>query len=289
MTDFFAELERELRAAAERPPRRLAGWPAATGRGLGVALAVIAFAAALVPALVIFGSGDEPATKWRRPASYQRSGPSSRKGEGLVPHDADSTVVATGRTRIGGRWQIESYRGTGIKDPETGEEYEPAGLRCLRLVTTDPVARGRAVRRISEDARVQPDTDDRPNPPGGRAPRSQHHGDPRLRPRAGRRDRRGPDRSRPGNQAIRNRGRPDGGTRGLLPVRRASGPQGCAGQLDRARVPPRSPASPWLRPRAPAPAPRSPSPRAGGPAPRSPAPAAAPRPSCARARAGPAP
>jgi hypothetical protein len=137
MTDFFTDLEHELRAAAERPPRRLAGWPATAGRGLAGGVAVVAFAAALVPALLIFGTGDGQQTE-----SESRSAPAVgmviHKGEGLPPREEESTVVATGRTKISGPWQIESYRGAGLKDPKTGEVYEPAGLRCLRMVLSDP-------------------------------------------------------------------------------------------------------------------------------------------------------
>ncbi len=61
MNDFFTELERELHAAAGRPPRRLAWLPRAGRTGLVAAAVLAALAVALVPAIVILGSGEEPA------------------------------------------------------------------------------------------------------------------------------------------------------------------------------------------------------------------------------------
>jgi hypothetical protein len=52
----------------------------------------------------------------------------------------DHTVVATGTSGRVGRWQLETYRSTRLADPGTGEEYQPAGLRCLGVFSSDPPA-----------------------------------------------------------------------------------------------------------------------------------------------------
>jgi hypothetical protein len=127
MSDFFGRLELELRAAAERPPRRLPQLPALAGP----VAAVVVVAAALVPVLLLLGGGDE-----REPARVAKQPPVGTvipKGEGNPPREANSIVVATGRTKIAGRWSLEVHRGSGVKDPKTGEVYLRAGGRCLIL------------------------------------------------------------------------------------------------------------------------------------------------------------
>jgi hypothetical protein len=134
---FFDRLELELRAAAGRPPRRLAGGM----RGPAVALAVAAaIAIAVVPAAVLLGGGDEradnpPADRAEPPAV----GTVIPKGEGTPPrYDGDHTVVATGTAPFSGPWQLETYQSTRLTEPETGEELQPAGLGCLGVILTDP-------------------------------------------------------------------------------------------------------------------------------------------------------
>jgi hypothetical protein len=46
--------------------------------------------------------------------------------------------VATGAARGIGPWQLEASRSTRLADPENGEVYQPAGLRCLTLYLLDP-------------------------------------------------------------------------------------------------------------------------------------------------------
>ena len=129
---FFDRLELELRAAAERPPRRMAGG----GRGVAITLAVtLAIALALIPAAVLLGGGDD-APLPTPPAAKEAPQPSV--GTVIQRPDGDHTVVATGTAPVSGRWQMESYMSTPIRDPETGEEYQEAGLRCLGVFLTDP-------------------------------------------------------------------------------------------------------------------------------------------------------
>jgi hypothetical protein len=138
---FFDRLELELRAAAERPPRRLAGWGAA-GRAGAIALAVaVALALALVPAVVLLGgndSGRTPATQQPHGHEPAPVGTVIHRGQGNPPGDGNHTVVATGTAPYGGPWQMEVYRSSPLKDPRTGEVYQPDGLPCLELVLLDP-------------------------------------------------------------------------------------------------------------------------------------------------------
>jgi hypothetical protein len=132
MSDFFSTLELELRAAAERPPRRL---PALADRahGAGVGLAIVAaLAVALVPALLILGGGDE--AKDKAAAKQPAVGTVTPAGTGTPPRDSDSTVVATGTAPVAGPWELELYRSTVLKDPETGDVYQRAGLPCLTII-----------------------------------------------------------------------------------------------------------------------------------------------------------
>jgi hypothetical protein len=138
MSDFFATLEVELRAAAERSPRRRPAWLPGAGE-LAAAAAVLALLAlALVPALVLLGDGDDPADE---PASVPGAAPVGTvipKGEGTPRRAEEHTVVATGVTPVAGPWQMETYASTRLADPQTGEEYQPAGLRCLGVYLLDP-------------------------------------------------------------------------------------------------------------------------------------------------------
>jgi RNA polymerase sigma factor (sigma-70 family) len=60
------------------------------------------------------------------------------KGEGTPPRERRSTVVATGTTRGIGPWQLEATRSTRLADPDSGELYQPEGLRCLSFYPLDP-------------------------------------------------------------------------------------------------------------------------------------------------------
>jgi hypothetical protein len=58
--------------------------------------------------------------------------------EGTPPRHTRSTVVATGLAPVAGPWQMETYTSTRLADPKSGEEYQPAGLRCLGVYLLDP-------------------------------------------------------------------------------------------------------------------------------------------------------
>lgn len=131
MSDFFGTLELQLREAAERPPRRLPGWRAAT---VAAALAAVV-AIALVPALAVLGGGEDSGPV--RDVAPPPVGTVIPKGEGDPPREANSTVVATGRTRVAGPWTMEVHRGRGVRDPQSGETYLRAGGRCLMLYLPD--------------------------------------------------------------------------------------------------------------------------------------------------------
>jgi hypothetical protein len=121
MSEFFGRLEAELRTAAARPPRRLP-----SVRGAAVAMAVMAaLALALLPVLALLSDEE------RRPA-IERERPR--------PTFPNETVVAAGVAPVAGPWQMLTYESERLADPETGEEYQPAGLACLGLHLVDPPA-----------------------------------------------------------------------------------------------------------------------------------------------------
>ena len=141
---FFDRLELELRTAAERPPRRLAGRaPGARGVAIGL-VAAAAIAVALIPAAALLGGGGDGrvGTSPTERAEPLPVGTVIPDGHGIPPRDGDHTVVATGTAPVFGRWQMEVSRSSSLKDPETGEEYQPAGLRCLSLFLLDPPPNG---------------------------------------------------------------------------------------------------------------------------------------------------
>jgi hypothetical protein len=133
--DFFDRLELELRRAAEGAPRRLPDWIPAARTVAGVVIASAVVALALVPVLALLGrgSGDdaERVTVEAPPSLLPVGSVVRRSGE-------DHTVVATGNASVAGPWQMEVYRSTRLADPETGEEYQPAGLPCLGVALLDP-------------------------------------------------------------------------------------------------------------------------------------------------------
>jgi hypothetical protein len=135
MSDFFEALELELRAAAERRPRATPG----IGAGVGaLAAGLVLLAAVFVVLAVLNGGGSDDSDSVVAGPKPDRVGTVIADGEGSPPRPARSTVVATGTVRYAGPWQLETYRGKGLKDPETGEVYEPAGLGCLMLYLLDP-------------------------------------------------------------------------------------------------------------------------------------------------------
>jgi hypothetical protein len=137
MNDFFGRLELELRAAADRPPPRTPDWRAAA-RGGWVALVVAAvLALALVPVLLVLGSGDG-GDRGAADRALPPVGTVIPKGTGNPPRDSDHTVVATGRAPVAGPWQLEVWRGSGVSNPKTGEIYLRAGGACLGIVLLEP-------------------------------------------------------------------------------------------------------------------------------------------------------
>jgi hypothetical protein len=127
MSEFFGNLETELRAAAERRPRRTPPVPAV--------LAVVLLALALAPVVLVLGTGDDPAPERRAADEPSRaeavlapvgSTMPERRGWDVRARPADTTVVATGVAPVAGPWQLETYR-------------EPAGdCLGLYLMTADP-------------------------------------------------------------------------------------------------------------------------------------------------------
>jgi hypothetical protein len=112
MSEFFGRLETELRAAAERKPRRTATAPAAMA-----AVALVAFT--LVPIAIVLGGGDDPAPERRAADEPPRadgvlapvgSTMPERHGRDLRARPADTTVVATGVAPVSGPWQLETFR-----------------------------------------------------------------------------------------------------------------------------------------------------------------------------------
>jgi hypothetical protein len=126
MSEFFGRLETELRAAAERPPRRTVQVPAIAVAGL------LALAAA--PIVLVLGSGDEGG------APGQRLGPDTPQAPQRpeIPGFPGAVVVATGTAPVAGPWELLTYQSERLADPETGEVYQPPGLPCLGLRLLDP-------------------------------------------------------------------------------------------------------------------------------------------------------
>ena len=136
MSDFFARLETELRVAAERPPRRVRGVAGSWAAPIAAAAAV---GLALVLAVAMLGGGDDARDRAGDDAPATLPvGTVIPKGKGAPPRESDSTVVATGESPAAGPWQLETYTGNGLRDPKTGEEYEPAGLPCLLIAVRQP-------------------------------------------------------------------------------------------------------------------------------------------------------
>jgi hypothetical protein len=142
---FFERLERDLTLAAERGGRRRVALPAAARTAVLAAAVAALLALVVVPVLVLSSGGDG------RPAHEDRFadgagltlppvGTVIGKGEGDPPRSEPHTVVATGSAPFAGPWQLEAYRGSGLSDPQTGEQYEPPGLDCLVVFLRNPPA-----------------------------------------------------------------------------------------------------------------------------------------------------
>lgn len=136
MSDFFGALELELRAAAERPPRR----PFGVGQAIGMVAAAALVAVAVAVAMTVSGGGGDGGEPGQLTGGPKPDpvGTVIPRGEGNPSRSRRSTVVATGRDRGIGPWQLEASRSVRLADPETDEEYQPAGLRCLTVYLLDP-------------------------------------------------------------------------------------------------------------------------------------------------------
>jgi hypothetical protein len=133
MNDFFGTLELELRAAAERQPRRLPDLRVAPAAAIAVTL--VAFA--IATALVVLG-GDEGSPRPAPLAGAVRPDPVGTvipKGEG--GRESRTLVVANGAAPWTGPWQLEVGRTKGFSHPDTGEVLQPAGY-CLMFNALDP-------------------------------------------------------------------------------------------------------------------------------------------------------
>jgi hypothetical protein len=134
MSDFFGALELELRAAANRRPRR----PVSVGQGLGAVAAAALVAAAVAVVFAVSDGGGGDSAQLTSGPKLDPVGTVIPKGEGRPPRSQRSVVVATGRTRVAGPWQLE------IQPSERlvykGEVLQPAGLRCITLWLVDPPA-----------------------------------------------------------------------------------------------------------------------------------------------------
>jgi hypothetical protein len=121
MSEFFDRLETELRAPAARPPRRTVPVPAIAVAGV--------LALALAPIVLVLGGGSDERDA-RVPA--QSSPPPE------APRFPGERVVATGTAPVAGPWEMLAYESERLADPETGEVFQPAGLRCLGLRLLNP-------------------------------------------------------------------------------------------------------------------------------------------------------
>jgi hypothetical protein len=122
VSEFFGRLETELRAAAVRKPRRSVPVPA-------IAVAAL-LALAVAPIVFVLGSGSDS-----RDAPDPGQSPRS-----ALPRFPGERVVATGTAPVAGPWEIVTYESERLADPESGEVYQPAGLRCLGIRLLDPPA-----------------------------------------------------------------------------------------------------------------------------------------------------
>jgi hypothetical protein len=118
MSEFFGRLETELRAAAERPPRRAVPVPAIAAAAL--------LALALAPIVLVLGSGSDDAAPERQAASDAPPRPPGVRivHRGVRYEPPGATVLATGTSPVSGRWQLQTY------------EQEGAG-RCIGVALMD--------------------------------------------------------------------------------------------------------------------------------------------------------
>lgn len=136
MSDFFGALELELRAAADRRPRRRVTVGQALG---GLAVAALLAAAVAVVAAVSGGGGGDTA-RVTGGSKLPPVGTVIPKGKGNPPRTKWSVVVATGTTPYAGPWQLEIQGSDRLT--WKGEVIQPAGLTCVYIYLVDPPGRG---------------------------------------------------------------------------------------------------------------------------------------------------
>lgn len=132
MSDFFGALELELRAAAERRPRR----SITVGQGLGALAGAALLALAVGVVLAVAGGGGGDSAQRTAGPNLDPVGTVIPKGQGEPPRSRRSVVVATGTTRYAGPWQLEIQPSELLK--YKGEVIQPAGLTCVWLYLPDP-------------------------------------------------------------------------------------------------------------------------------------------------------
>jgi hypothetical protein len=137
LSDYFDRLETQLRGAAERPPRRLVGWGNAARLSATATAMIAAVGVSVALALALAGGDDSRRSSERAAPEPAPVGTVIPKGEGNPPRESRSTVVATGMAPVAGPWQLEVSRGTGVKNPKTGQVYLRAGGACLMVVPLD--------------------------------------------------------------------------------------------------------------------------------------------------------
>jgi hypothetical protein len=137
MSDFFGALELELKAAADRRPRRRV----TVGQALGGLAAAALLAAAVAVVAAVSGGGGGDTAQVTGGSKLPPVGTVIPKGKGHPPRTKRSVVVATGTTRYAGPWQLE------IQGSERltwkGEVIQPAGLTCVYIYLLDPPGRAR--------------------------------------------------------------------------------------------------------------------------------------------------
>ena len=130
MTGFFDRLEADLHEAALHPPRlRLVLLP------LPAVAAALVVVLALAAALLALGGGGERRLE-SAPSGLSPVGTVISKGSGTPPRHEDSLVVATGRTKVSGPWQLEVYAYPAAV-PRSTEAAMRAG-HCLELYWPAP-------------------------------------------------------------------------------------------------------------------------------------------------------
>ena len=107
----------------------------------GVVAAAALLAAAVVVVLVVAGGGGEESRTPPAGAEPDPVGTVIQNGEGTPPRRGRTVVVGWGTAPGVGPWQMEASRSSVLRDPDSGELYQPAGLRCLSLLLVDPKSR----------------------------------------------------------------------------------------------------------------------------------------------------